>query len=298
MSLYKTTFYMIAVFVLSSCSFNSTFHKPNQIKSFEELTRYDSVKDTTYIEYAKESQEIILYEGEYNKVINRDYIIRNKFFVSSNGNKLNGWLLTPKKVKPIATILHLHGSAGNLLTQYELITPLIEYGYQIFTFDYSGYGCSEGEPTHENLIQDGYSALKYINEGNGVHDGRLILYGQSYGGYLASIIGSNSQQEMDGIVIEGAFSSFREEAKHKAGFFGNFVKIGIRADREIQKNQKPVLIIHSKEDKMVPIELGRKIFSNANHPKEFYEIDGSHSNGLQYYAQEIADKIYQMILKE
>ncbi|WP_297797690.1 alpha/beta fold hydrolase [uncultured Eudoraea sp.] len=297
MNHFKTIFCGVVGLILSSCSFNSTFHKPDQIASFEELTRYDSAKDTIHIEYTAANQEIILFDGAGPEVLNQNYSIRNHFFTSSNGNKLNGWLLVPKKVKSIATILHLHGSAGNLLTQYQLISPLTKYGYQIFLFDYSGYGCSEGVATHKNAMQDAYSALEYIKEQAGVNNGKLILYGQSYGGYLASIIGANSQQDIDGIVIEGAFTSFREEARYKAGIFGNFVKKGIPADQELHKNQKPLLVIHSREDKMVPISQGRKLFSNANDPREFYEIDGLHSNGLQYYSKEIADKIYRLILE-
>ncbi|MBT8254526.1 MAG: lysophospholipase, partial [Bacteroidia bacterium] len=201
-------------------------------------------------------------------------------------------------IKPIATILHFHGSAGNLLTHYQFISPLIDYGYQVFMFDYSGYGCSEGKPDHETIIQDGYSAIEYIKKQDHFRDIKTILYGQSYGGYLASIIGSNSQEDIDGIVIEGAFSSLKDEAKHKASVFGNFVKKGKQADKEIQKNYKPVLIIHSREDKMVPIKLAQEIFINANSPKEFYEIDGMHISGLELYSSEIADKIHRMILME
>lgn len=297
MNINKTTFYGIVVFILCSCSFNGTFHRPTQIVAFEELTHYYSEKDTLYIEYSKVKQEIILKDTDLKR-LNEDYIIRNKYFISSNGNRLNGWLLTSKKMKPIATILHFHGSAGNLLTQYQLILPLIDYGFQIFIFDYSGYGCSEGEPTHKTILQDGYSALQYINKQDDFRDTKTILYGQSYGGYLASIIGSNSQESVDVIVIEGAFSTLKKEAKYKAPVFGNFVKSGIHADKEIQKNYKPVLIIHSKEDQMVPIKLGQEIFDNANYPKEFYEIDGGHISGLQRYSSEIANKIHRMIINE
>lgn len=297
MNIYKTTFYGIVVFILCSCSFNGTFHRPTQIAAFEELTHYYSGEDTLYIEYTKAKQEIILKDVNLN-TINENYTIRNKYFVSSNGNRLNGWLLTPKSIEPIATILHFHGSAGNLLTHYQFISPLIDYGYQVFMFDYSGYGCSEGEPAHDIIMQDGYSALEYIKKQDDFRANKTILYGQSYGGYLASIIGSNSQESVDGIVIEGAFSSLKKEARHKASVFGNFVKSGIHADKEIKKNYKPFLIIHSKEDQMVPIKLGQEIYINANYPKEFYEIDGTHISGLQRYSREIANKIQRMIIKE
>ncbi len=295
MSNYKFIYFLCITLLISSCAFNSTFHRSQKIPiSIKEITHFNFEKDTTYISYNEENDEISLYKSE-SKLINKEYIIKNKFFESSSGNKLNGWLLTPKKQKPIATILHFHGSAVNLLFHYESIAPLVKQGFQVFTFDYSGYGFSEGKSTRKNALLDAYSALSYIKKTDFLKDTKLIIYGQSYGGYLASIVGSNNQDEIDGIVIEGAFSSHKEEAKHKSPFFGNLVKNEQTAEKEIRKNHKPILIIHSMEDKMVPFKFGEKIFQSANKPKEFYAIDKAHLLGLQYYSQKISKKIKEMI---
>ncbi len=289
----KTACYIVVSYLLTACSFNGTFHRPSQIAPITELTHYLADKDTFHIEYDQLSAEIILKDSRL-KVINQNYSIRNKYFSGYSGNKLNGWLITPNNIEPVATILHYHGSAGNLLTQYQLIIPLIEFGYRIFIFDYSGYGSSEGTSSHESVLQDAYLALEYLQKEE-IKDSKLIIYGQSYGGYLATIVGSNRQQKFDGLVIEGAFSSFKEEARHKASIFGHFVKNGFLADLEIMKNYKPLLVIHSREDQMVPIGLGRKIYDNANDPKEFYEVNGPHIGGLENYSKEIASRINQMV---
>ena len=287
----------ISVIITSSCSFNGVFHKPFRTVAFNESVQQYNGNNTLYVDYNKAEEEIILKDSASNR-LNKDFRIHNKNFQSSNGNILNGWLLTPDSNQPIGTILHLHGSAGNLLTHYQSIIPLVHYGYQIFMFDYSGYGSSKGKPTHKVVLEDVYSALDYLSKNENLRGSKIFIYGQSYGGYLAAILGSNSQMSIDGIVIEGAFTSLREEAKHKASVFGNFVKKGIQADVQIRKNYKPLLVIHSEEDDMVPVEFGREIFLNANDPKEFYEIDGPHNGGLSLYPEEIADRIYQLMLTE
>ncbi|MFK7807599.1 MAG: alpha/beta hydrolase family protein [Saprospiraceae bacterium] len=250
--------------------------------------------DTTYLKYDKGQDEITLFDSKQN-IINDNYSIRNEFFSSSSGNKLNAWMLKPKNQKPIGTILHFHGSAANILLQYSAIAPLVEEGFQVFTFDYSGYGYSEGKSTRDNVLSDAYSALEYLSKKEEVKNKKLIIYGQSYGGYLASIVSAKHQDKIDGLVIEGAFSSHKAEAKHTVPFLGNIVKDGPIATTEIQKNHKPVLVIHSTEDKKVPIRFGKQIFESANHPKEFFEIDRPHIAGLQYYAEEISDKIKQLM---
>ena len=290
-------FFIILSLIFTSCAFNGKFHHSEKISySIEKVKYYNRGKDTTYFNFNNVNDEITLSKSK-NKTVNENYIIQNYFFQSSSGNLLNGWMLTPKNKKPIATILHFHGSAQNLLYQYQSIEPLLEYGFQIFTFDYSGYGFSEGKSTRKNALKDAYSALNYIKKNKITHNTKLIIYGQSYGGYLASIVGSNMQDDIDGIVIEGAFSAHKEEAKHMSPFFGNLVKNGIKAENEIQKNFKPVLIVHSNDDEMVPFKFGEKIFKNANNPKEFYKIGKPHIMGLQYYAEEIASKIDSLILK-
>jgi len=42
-----------------------------------------------------------------------------------------------------------------------------------------------------------------------------------------------------------------------------------------------VLITHSPTDKVVPYEMGRILFKNANEPKYFLELKGDHCLGIQ-----------------
>lgn len=295
MRIYIQLSFAFILVLVSSCAFNNRFHHPVKIPmGIDELSKFKYTEDTVLFNYNKVSKRIQFY-SQTNELINNDLIITSSEFLSSSQNKINTWLLSPKDKKPIATILHFHGSGGDLLLQYKAISPLVEQGFQVFTFDYSGYGFSEGKATRKNALKDAYSALDYVVQNIAKQDTKLILYGQSYGGYLAALVGSNRQMDIEGIVIEGAFSSHKEEAKYESPFWGNLVKNEQKADTEIQKNFKPVLIIHSKDDKKVPIKFGKRIYENANSPKEFYEIDEAHIQGLQYYSTEISKKIKAMI---
>ena len=42
--------------------------------------------------------------------------------------------------------------------------------------------------------------------------------------------------------------------------------------------------------------MGRKLYKKANEPKQFYEIDGNHINGVVKYSKEISEKIEKMVL--
>lgn len=293
---YRTFLHLALVVALTaSCAFNSRFHYPSKIPvSIESLKSFDFGKDTVLFNLNPQDKTIH-FSRKDGEPIDKDFMIRVDTIKSKSGNVLNAWLMTPTTINPKATVVHFHGSAGNLFTQYKAISPLLNYGYRVLTFDYSGYGFSSGKATRKNALKDAYSILDYVKGKDELRHGEIILYGQSYGGYLASVIGSNRQNEIDAIVVEGAFASHRDEARYTVPFWGSLVKNEEKADVEIKKNWKPVLVIHSKEDKKVPIEFGKIIFENANHPKQFYEIDQSHILGLQYYAEEIAEKIHQLL---
>lgn len=294
MGRHKFLFLASSIVLLSSCSLSKTFHKPYKNKYSLHQWKYVVVdKDTSYIHYNQENKEIN-FTTSNGTIINDDFIIKDTFFVSSSGNRLNGWFLTPKNLEPIATILHFHGSANNLFLHYRTISPLIDYGFQVFTFDYSGYGFSAGKATRQHVLDDAYSALDFLQENERIKE-NIIIYGHSYGGYLASIVGSNKQNDIKGIVIEGAFSAHKAEANYTVPILGLLVKNEELAAREIRKNSKPVLIIHSTDDKKVPLKFGKEIFNNANQPKVFYQIDKPHIMGLQYYDKEIAEKIKMML---
>jgi hypothetical protein len=46
----------------------------------------------------------------------------------------------------------------------------------------------------------------------------------------------------------------------------------------------PVLIVHSRDDELIPFNHGLKIFEAANEPKDLLEISGSHNDGFSISA--------------
>ena len=88
---------------------------------------------------------------------------------------------------PYPTIVMVHGWGG---TQLLLVTPFIEAfndaGFAVLTFDYPGWGDSEGEPRHtinpwkrEQVVE---RAIAHVRTLEGVDDRRIILWGTSFGG--------------------------------------------------------------------------------------------------------------------
>lgn len=104
------------------------------------------------------------------------------------------------------------------------------------------------------------------------------------------------QNEIDGIVVEAPITSFKEIAGYRIPIIGNIImKQGYHAEKSIKDYHKPLLLIHSSEDNEAPFYMGKRIFDNANQPKEFYEIKKEHCRGPYYYPDEISEKIRNMV---
>ena len=296
----KITLMVLTATLLNACSFDSLFLQPTRLPKFP--SNRDKVTLTSTSKYAsspvdfntKTLQPTFLTKNK--DTIKMDYTIESVLFKSSNGNDLNGWMLKPKNKKVATTLLHFHGNAGFILSQYQTMTPLLKYGLQIFVFDYSGFGFSKGKATRDNVLLDGNASLTYLKSREDVKNTLLVIYGQSLGGNLASVVATQRQAEIDGLVLEGAFSSHKDIAANSVGILGRMiVSEKYSSYKAIQEFKKPVLIIHSTEDKTVPFELGQKIYDHANPPKELYKIKNCHTCGPAFYADNIASKIMSML---
>jgi hypothetical protein len=285
---------------LTACSFNKMYLQPTNLPKIppdkDKVSMTTTTKnDTTLAEFNTKTLQPTFFKTNKD-TIDFDFTIESVVFESSNGNKLNGWILKPKNEIPTVTLLHFHGNAGFLLSQYQAMTPLIKYGFQIFVFDYSGFGFSEGKATRENVLIDANSALNYVKSRADIKNTKLVIYGQSLGGHLSAVVASQRQADIDGLVIEGAFSSHKDIAAQTAGIFGRIlVSEKYSAFKSIRTFKKPVLVIHSTEDEVIPFKMGQKIFNNANSPKEFYEIKKCHICGPDFYADSISQKIINML---
>jgi fermentation-respiration switch protein FrsA (DUF1100 family) len=110
------------------------------------------------------------------------------------------------------------------------------------------------------------------------------------------VVAARNAAEIDGLVIEGAFSSHKAIAAERKGALGKlFVGEPYSAEESIAAYTKPILIIHSRDDEVVPFSMGQKLFDAANEPKEFLEIEQMHLAGLDLYTEQIAEKIGDLV---
>ncbi len=215
--------------------------------------------------------------------IARRFSPRDVRFRSSDGVELDGWFFD---AGPGArgTILVLHGNAQNLSTHVNGVLWLVKEGFNLFIFDYRGYGRSEGMPDIPGVHRDAEAALETVLAMPQVSGKKIVILGQSLGGAIAVYTTATypHQDRIAALVVESAFADYRLIVRDKAAehcltwpfqypvsmFFDDYYS----PERWIRKvSPVPVLIIHGDQDPVVPIHHGRALYEDALEPREFWE---------------------------
>lgn len=198
------------------------------------------------------------------------------FFDTRDKLKIHGWFVPAKDAQ--ATILFAHGNAGNISHRLEKIKFFHDLNYNVFIFDYRGYGKSKGSPSEQGIYLDIQAAYSYLLA-KGARPQQIIAYGESLGAAVAVDLALKNKAAA--LILEEAFSSTKDMAGKIYPFLPYWV-LATRFDsvKKIRNISAPKLIIHSINDEIVPYNLGRKLYENALEPKEFLQIHGGHNTAF------------------
>lgn len=208
-------------------------------------------------------------------------------FPTADGLELYGWFL-PAKGDAAGTILHLHGNAENISTHIANVAWLPEQGFNVFLFDYRGYGASEGQPTLDGAQKDIDAAMKTLLGRSDVEANRIVFYGQSLGGALAVYYVAHSpyRDHIRALVIESTFSDYVEIAREKLAdhwFTWPFQWLPLLTvdDRYSplpavkMVSPIPLLVIQGDQDAIVLVHDARQLYDAALEPKQLWIVPGA-----------------------
>jgi len=196
------------------------------------------------------------------------------YLETDDGIRLNAWFIPARDSK--LTLLFCHGNGGNISHRVEKILILNELGLDIFIFDYRGYGRSSGRPSERGLYKDAQAVYDYLIAEKKVSPDRIVLYGESLGGVVAVDLAAIKTAKA--LITESMLSSTKDVARVVYPIFPNFL-ISSKFDSvsKIKNVNIPKLIIHSKNDEIIPFSQSQKIFKASPEPKKQLVLIGSHN---------------------
>jgi len=198
-------------------------------------------------------------------------------FTAGDGTSLHGWFFPHPR--PVATMLFCHGNAGNISHRLENVQALVEAGFQVFIFDYRGYGRSQGKPSEPGLALDADAAWAHVRERAGLEMAPLVIFGRSLGGAVAIRLAAHVSGA-DALIVESTFTSLGGMVRHLLGGLPGADRLadGYTSLDRIKQVHLPLLVIHGEEDELIPMAQGYTLFEAANAPKDWYAIAGAGHN--------------------
>ena len=197
---------------------------------------------------------------------------------TDDGVELHGWHVPAQERRGV--VLFCHGNAGNISHRLDSIRIFNELKLDVLIFDYRGYGQSTGGISETGTYRDGAAVWRHLTEERGIASSDIIVFGRSLGAAIAAYV--VSENEPAGLILESGFVSVPDLAAELYPWLPArwLTRIRYPNYRYIQQVSSPVLVVHSRDDEIIPFSHGEKLFELARQPKSFLELRGGHNEGF------------------
>ncbi|MEE9494054.1 MAG: alpha/beta fold hydrolase [Gammaproteobacteria bacterium] len=218
--------------------------------------------------------------------------VNDLYINSGQGIRLHGWHLPAQKSLK-GTVLFLHGNGENITTHVGSVYWLPAQGYEVYLFDYRGYGQSSGIPDIDGVVNDARSMLEYAIDRSQSSKTKLIVLGHSLGGSISipATAGLADKQKITALITANAFSDYRQITRDVLSqhWLTNFLRWPLSflisnhyrpLEMVADISPVPLYVLHSDEDEMIPSYHATALYQTALQPKYLLKTVGGHNQNF------------------
>jgi fermentation-respiration switch protein FrsA (DUF1100 family) len=256
---------MIAIILAGCMSLDSFFYTPDQVDTYD----LDLASVPTYL------QELTT-------------------LVSEDDLTLWGlWAWQPDRVDAPTLLFH-HGNSAQLAAYGDRVELYWSWGWNVFIYDYRGYGRSEGTPEHDGVIADARAASRQAAAALNREVGDIASLGVSLGGFAG--LHAAMDEVPCAVVTEDTFSSaeglllLNTGLDLPAGWF--FVDPYDNEAAAAHRGDVPLLVVHGENDAYIPVAHSERIMTAAAEPKTRWVVpDGEHGQDPWIQPEDYEDQV-------
>jgi len=193
---------------------------------------------------------------------------------SEPDEKLIAWYAPASIGKP--TILFFQGNAGDIAGRAERFAYYRQAGYGVMFLSYRGYGASTGSPTEAGINSDANAAYDWLIRQD-IPASKIALVGESLGTGVAVQLAAH--RPVAAVALEAPFTSAADVARLSYWWLpvGLLMKDQFNSLDHLKDIRAPLLVLHGADDRLIPFQMGERLYAAANEPKEFAAIpNGTH----------------------
>ena len=194
---------------------------------------------------------------------------------TADGVTLHGWFIAGRSPR---VLLFFHGNAGNISHRLDSIRQFRKLGLSVLIIDYRGYGQSDGRTTESGIYRDADATWRYLTEARGVRPNDVVIFGRSLGASVAARLAA--QQHPLALIVESSFTSVPDIAQELYPWLpARWLSVLSHATLDYVRDVHcPVLVVHSRDDEIIPFHHGQAIFAAAPEPRTLLTLRGSHND--------------------
>lgn len=203
-----------------------------------------------------------------------------KNYKTGDGETINTLLFKAKDPKGI--IFYHHGNAGSLESWGMRAIDFTTENYDVFMYDYRGYGKSTGKIKNEKMMYNDalmlYKKLLYDYK-----EREIIIYGISLGtGIAAKLTYENNPKTL---ILETPYYNFYDVAKFHYPYMPNSILLHyqFKTNKLLPKIKTPVYLFHGTEDETIPYISSERLNKLDENIVLITIKDGSHNNLNTYH---------------
>ena len=173
------------------------------------------------------------------------------YWTAKDGVRTHGWFLRHSESNKV--LVYFHGNAGSIFGRFPWALQLMNAGVNVLMVEYRGYGRSEGDPDEQGFYLDAEAVWSWLTSEMNYEPSDIVLYGKSLGGGPASELAL--RYNPGALILQSTFTSIPDMAKRVVPFVPKFlVQTQFDTNHKLAKINAPTLIIHSRDDEIVPFE--------------------------------------------
>jgi pimeloyl-ACP methyl ester carboxylesterase len=194
--------------------------------------------------------------------------------------KLIGWKRPAPRAE--ARLVVFHGNAGCAIDRSyyaEALGAQPAGAWEVYIFEYPGYGSRDGSPGKDSFIAAGRAAVENLLA---TDKRRIFLLGESIGSGTAAALAGALPDKIAGVIMVIPFARLVEVAQEKFPWLPVTLLMRDKFDNiaALANYKRPVAVVVAENDEILGAAQGRKLHEAYAGPKQLIILPGATHNNF------------------
>jgi fermentation-respiration switch protein FrsA (DUF1100 family) len=181
-------------------------------------------------------------------------------------------------------MLAFHGNADVARWLVPWAQQVVDHtGLCVVLAEYRGYDGLAGIPSYASSARDAVAAWQFTRDSLGVTPERLVLFGHSLGSAVAAELAGAARPRA--LVLQSPFTTAQDMARRMFvpglnALWRLISRVHFDTLSRVKALAAPVSVVHGDRDLIIPVWMGRAVFSNAREKGQLLIVHGAGHNDV------------------